>query len=122
VFQSSSSHDARSSSSALVFPPSSSATVFALVQIAQTPPSPRSIQLGHIRVYGKKTLEGTAAFALVSLVFFWLYMSNFYQVSTSALLQIGTVGAISGAFSSSSLCASSLVFFLHVLFALLFHI
>jgi len=54
-------------------------------------------QLGHIRVYGKKTLEGTAAFALVSLVIFWFYMSNFYQVSTGALLQIGTVGAISGA-------------------------
>ena len=36
-------------------------------------------QLGHIRLYGKKTLEGSLAFALVSLAFFVPYMASLYR-------------------------------------------
>lgn len=38
-------------------------------------------KLGHVRLYGKKTLEGSAAFAIVSFAFFVGYMQLIYKVA-----------------------------------------
>lgn len=57
-------------------------------------------KLGHVRVYGKKTLEGTAAFTLVSFIVFAVYASLLYDLPLSALVKVCT--DTHSSFSSSS--------------------
>ena len=55
---------------------------------------------GQVRIYGKKTLEGTLAFFLVNLAFNLLYVSLLYDVpSLLDRLQLCAAAALTGALS-----------------------
>mmetsp|Transcript_2732 Transcript_2732/g.6111 ORF Transcript_2732/g.6111 Transcript_2732/m.6111 type:complete len:399 (+) Transcript_2732:155-1351(+) len=53
-------------------------------------------KLGSIKVYGKKTMEGSGAFVLVSFAFSVGYMRGLYQLEWPAVLSLAAVAAVSG--------------------------
>mmetsp|Transcript_18019 Transcript_18019/g.23401 ORF Transcript_18019/g.23401 Transcript_18019/m.23401 type:complete len:405 (-) Transcript_18019:140-1354(-) len=53
--------------------------------------------IGSIKLYGKKTLEGTSAFVVASILAFLLYATLLYDIPTMALLQLVVVAGLSGA-------------------------
>ena len=55
-------------------------------------------KFGQIKIFGKKTLEGTSAFFVVNFLFNLLYLSLFYQLgSLQDSLALAAVGAVTGA-------------------------
>ena len=58
----------------------------------------RGSKFGQIKIFGKKTLEGTSAFFVVNFLFNLLYLSLFYQLgSLQDSLALAAVGAVTGA-------------------------
>jgi dolichol kinase len=54
-------------------------------------------KFGQVKIYGKKTLEGTAAFFLVNVAFNVAYMALLYAVSFGDALALCAVAALAGA-------------------------
>ena len=52
---------------------------------------------GQLKIYGKKTLEGTAAFFLVNLAFNLAYMTCLYDVAFASSLALCAAAALAGA-------------------------
>jgi dolichol kinase len=54
-------------------------------------------KLGSIKLYGKKTLEGSMAFVFASFIAFMVYASLLYDIPLVPLVQIAGVAAVTGA-------------------------
>lgn len=54
-------------------------------------------KFGSVKLYGKKTLEGTLAFATVSMLASMMYLWAFYAVPLSKMMVISAAGSVSGA-------------------------